>query len=471
MSSNAAASIAAVEAGLLPAVLLDGARDRMALIDRLAHYRVPGLSVAVLEGGQVAWAQGYGLADAATGRPVDRFTRFQAASISKFVTTVAALRLVERGLLALDEPVNARLRSWRLPENDLTAAQPITLRLLVSHRAGTSVSGYGAGYPRTTPLPTLLQVLDGLPPAHTEPVRVVRTPDQHFEYSSGGFAILQQLIGDVTGVPFADVMHEMVLDPLGMTESTFDQQRPDLDSVAASGHRLDGQPVPGGWHLFPEQASGSLWTTPTDLLRFAFGIQAAAKGETGAILGQDTVREMLTPQGGGPTGLGLFLDGDGPARRFSHPGNNTGYHAILTAYVERGQGAAVMVNSDNGWLLQYEVVRAIADVYGWPEYLVTKTVAAVDPASFDACVGEYRWEHGVVRISRGPDGLEWDAPDLGAGRLYPSSSTKFFAVDRPAEVQFLLGAAGHAASLILRYGRLERRASRAPAGGTDAANP
>jgi CubicO group peptidase (beta-lactamase class C family) len=462
MSQSTAASIAAVETGLLPAVLLDGARDRMALADRLVHHRAPGLSVAVLDGGEIAWARGYGLADAATGRPIDAATRFQAASISKFVTTVAALRLVERGLLDLDEPVNARLRSWHVPENELTARQPITLRLLVSHRAGMSVPGYGQGYPRATPLPTLLQVLDGQPPAYTAPVCVVRPPGQQFEYASGGFAVIQQVIEDVTGRPLADVLQEEVLGPLGMSDSTFNLALSgSFESAVASGHRPDGQPVPGGWHLFPEQASGSLWTTPTDLLRFALGLQAAARGEDGAVLEQTLARQMLTPEGEGPTGLGVFLSGHGsPAARFWHPGNNAGYHAILTAYAERGQGAAVMVNSDNGWLLQYEVVRAIADVYGWPEYLVTKSAVVVDPALLDRSVGEYRGTDGVIRIERGPDGLIWASDDLGDVRLYPSSDTELFAVTHPAEIELLPDAAGQPTELILRYGRIERRATR-----------
>jgi hypothetical protein len=169
---------------------------------------------------------------------------------------------------------------------------------------------------------------------------------------------------------------------------------------------------------------------------------------------------MLTRQGNGSMGLGLFLDGDGGTMRFSHPGNNIGYHAILTAYVDRGQGAAVMVNSDNGWPLQYEVVRAIADVYDWPEYLVSKTVAAIDPAAYDRLAGEYHGEQGVVRITRGAHGLEWNASDLGNGRLYPSSGTEFFAVDVPAEIRLEVDGDGSATGLVLRYGRLERRASR-----------
>jgi CubicO group peptidase (beta-lactamase class C family) len=359
--------------------------------------------------------------------------------------------------------VNDRLRSWRLPENAFTAEQPVTLRLLVSHRGGTSVPGYGAGYPRSVAVPTLLEVLDGLPPAHTEPVRVIRTPGQEFQYSSGGFAIVQQLIEDVTGVPFAAFMQEAVLGPLGMADSTFEQLLPaHMEPVAACGHLEDGQPVPGSWHLFPEQASGALWTTPTDLLRFALGIQAAALGDVNSLLSRQTAREMLTPQGTGPMGLGLFLDGGDAAARFSHPGDNTGYHALMTAFVRRRQGAAVMVNSANGWLLTHEVTRAIADVYAWPDYLVTKTIAAVDPAVYEEYVGEYLHEQGVVRITRHADGLAWEAADLGEGRLYPSSRTDFFGADLPVEVRFLLDPNGDAPELHLRYGRLERRASRRP---------
>ena len=219
----------------------------------MKHWGVPGLSVAVAVDGQLAWAAAYGVADASQKNPVTADTLFQAASISKPVTALGALRLVEAGKLALDTDINEYLRRWKLPANKFTREQPVTLRLLLSHRGGTSVHGF-PGYAAGAKLPTLVDILDGRRPANTLPVRVVRLPGKESVYSGGGTTIVQMAIEDVTGQPLAEYMAREVLAPLKMTSSTYEQPLPEsLRASAASGHRPDGQPIAGRFHTYPEQ--------------------------------------------------------------------------------------------------------------------------------------------------------------------------------------------------------------------------
>ena len=207
--------ISRVEGGLAPELQI-GASPTWTLKDRLAHHKVPGLSIAVINGGKVEWSKQYGVRDTKTGEPVGATTLFQVASITKPVTATVALKLVEKGVLDLDRDVNGHLKSWKVPENELTREQKVTLRRLLSHSAGLTVSGF-RGYAAGEPVPSILQVLDGTPPANSAPIRVDKTPGSGFRYSGGGYTVLQLLIEDVTGRSLADLTEEMVLKPAGMT--------------------------------------------------------------------------------------------------------------------------------------------------------------------------------------------------------------------------------------------------------------
>ena len=137
------------------------------LHQRMTYHKVPGFSIAFIDREELAWAKGYGVREAGQADPVTIDTIFQAASISKPVTAIVALRLVEAGFLDLDADVNDILRTWKLPKSKHTqvdgAYRPVTLRGLLSHTAGVTPRGY-PGYPLGKPLPTLRQILDGKPP-------------------------------------------------------------------------------------------------------------------------------------------------------------------------------------------------------------------------------------------------------------------------------------------------------------------
>lgn len=331
------------------------------------QFETPGLSVAVIDGGRLIWAEGFGVCEEGTARPVTSETRFQAASISKPVTAAAVLHLVSRGLLDLDQDVNEKLKTWKLPESAEASHRTVTLRLLLCHGAGTSVHGF-RGYAEGEEVPSLTQILDGQPPANSEAVRVVVRPGNVFRYSGGGYTIVQQLLIDVTGTAFPQLMAEAVLDPLEMRCSTYQQPLSvDWRGAAATGHRKGRKPIPGQCFTYPEMAAAGLWTTPSDLARFVLAIQEAVAGKSTRLLPQQLAEEMLAPQVKPIIGLGLMRQGEAAAARFIHGGANEGFRCQLVGYRTTGQGAVVMTNSDLGGPAAAAVIAAIGSHYGWPK--------------------------------------------------------------------------------------------------------
>jgi CubicO group peptidase (beta-lactamase class C family) len=327
-------------------------------------YKVPGLSVAVVDNFKIVWAKAYGVTEAGGATPVTTKTLFQAGSISKPVAATGALYLVEHGKLSLDEDVNRKLVSWKVPENEFTKDQKVTLRRLMSHSAGLSVHGF-PGYAVDEPVPTLVQIFNGEKPANTAPIRVDLVPGTKSRYSGGGITIEQQLVIDVTGEPFPKFMRETVLDKIGMLDSTYEQPLPAGRAVlAASGTYADGKVVRGKWHIYPEMAAAGLWTTPSDLAQFAIEIALSKQGKANHVLSQAMTQQMLTPQID-RIGLGFFLGDKNNPGQFGHGGADEGFQAMLTMFSDSGHGIAVMANSDNGIAVANYLIKSVAKEYAW----------------------------------------------------------------------------------------------------------
>jgi len=293
-------------------------------------------------------------------------TLFQAGSVSKSVAALGALRLVEHNRLSLDADVNTKLQTWKVPENEFTKEKKVTLRGILSHSAGLTVHGF-PGYAVGKPVPTLVQVLNGEAPANTSAIRADIIPGSKLRYSGGGYTVMQQMIIDVTGKPFPQFMQEAVLKPLGMTNSTYEQPlSEELAATTASGYYPKGKAVKGRWHIYPEMAAAGLWTTASDLARFAISIQHSLGGGSNSGISQSMTRQMLTSQKDND-GLGVFLSGDGRGLRFSHGGRDEGFDATMTAFAETGQGAVIMINANDDSGSVSRIVEAIAREYHWPD--------------------------------------------------------------------------------------------------------
>ena len=375
--TTAHAQIKRVEQGLLPVVLIKG-DPSWSIEERMKFHKAPALSIAVIKDFKIEWAKAYGLKDLESNEPATTETLFQAGSISKSVNAMVAMKKVEQGRISLDEDINAKLTSWKLPDNEFTAKKKVTLRNLLSHTAGTTVHGF-PGYAVTEKVPTLQQILDGTKPANTAAVRVDFEPGSRFRYSGGGTTISQLALMDIEKKPYPDIAKETVLAPLGMSNSTYSQPLPaDWRKKAATGYRGNGSEVTGKIHVYPEMAAAGLWTTPTDLAKFAIELQLSLAGKSNKVLTKQSV-ETMTTAFKDDVGLGFFIERHGNALYFGHGGADEGFRAELVVSRDKGYGVAVMVNSDNGQILR-EVIRGVAREYGWDEFLP----APVEIISLDA---------------------------------------------------------------------------------------
>jgi CubicO group peptidase (beta-lactamase class C family) len=452
------ARIARILGGLRPSVeVTNRPLVRWTLAERMAHYEVPGVSIAAIEGGRVAWARGVGVKQAGGADPVTPATLFQAASISKPIAQTAMLRLVEQGKLALDTNVNVYLTSWKVPDNEHTTVEKVTLRRIASHSAGLTVHGF-PGYADGAAVPTVPQLLDGVAPANTTPVRVDTTPGAITRYSGGGTTVMQQVLVDATGRPFPELMRELVLVPARMTHSTYEQPLPATRAgEAARAHRRDGTPIPGGWHTYPEMAAAGLWTTPTDLATWALAIADARAGRSSALLSTAAATAMLTEQKeGSSVGIGPSLSGSGRTFGFGHGGANAGFHSALIYYPELGTGAAVMTNGDGGPALLREVMAAMAAEYDWPGYRSRAIAAAtLDSAAMSGMAGKYTIKlgpglAGEITIEEGR--LVLRAQRLQVQELIPQSPTQFTMSATGWKVEVARDASGRATGFTVDQG-------------------
>jgi CubicO group peptidase (beta-lactamase class C family) len=325
------------------------APDSLGVPELLAQFKVPAVSVALIRDFKIEWAQAWGVKDVKTGEAVTADTLFQAASISKPVAAMASLRAVQDGRFALDQDVNTILKSWRLPARPSSSGEIVTPRMLMSHTSGTD-DGFGfPGYDPADPRPSIVQILDGQPPSNRGPVRLGRPPMSGFKYSGGAVTIQELALTDAIGRPFAAIMREAVLAPIGMTNSTYEQPLPaDWRSRAAHAHGPDGTPGSAPWRVHPEHAAAGLWTTPTDLAKFAIEVQQALAGRSTRVLSRMMAQEMVTPVGVGPFAVGFTVAKIGEGWYFSHGGSNVGFRCDLIAHRSKGYGVVMMTNGDNG---------------------------------------------------------------------------------------------------------------------------
>jgi len=439
----------AVVSGLMPAVLFAGEPEpRWSLVERMRRYRVPGVGIAVIDHGVIVWRGAYGLRNGSS--KVTPHTVFQAASISKPLAATVALLLVQDHRLDLDAGVNAQLHAWQLPSSGGFTPDGVTLRRLLSHNAGIGVHGF-PGYAAGTALPDERQILDGLPPANSPPIRLVQAPGSGYRYSGGGYQIAQRLMENVTGRPFADLAEHVLLGPLHLRRTAYAANLPpQFAADVATGHDYDGHPVPGGWHRYPELAAAALWSTPDDLARYLAALMHAWQGHADGPLTPALAHQMLTPAIEG-MGLGLGVHGEGAARLVDQAGSTVGYRTYLIGFPARGQGAVIMTNGDGGGDLIRELCRSLARVYHWPGFDARhETLVYLTPAALGALAGDYRMRDYGFTLTLTPHGqkLVGTTPRGSRYTFRPVAPRRFVAVEDGAELVF----DGHAPGRLQVWG-------------------
>jgi CubicO group peptidase (beta-lactamase class C family) len=336
------------------------------LEDLMTESHVPGVSIAVIKDFKIHWAKGYGVADMENGARVDAETLFQAGSVSKPVAAMAVLKAVQDGRFSLDDDINNILCSWKLPDGSFTKDCRVTPRMLASHTSGLG-DGFGfPGYEPGDPLPTLVQILNGQPPSNVGPVLMERPPLSAMKYSGGGSTILQLALTDVIQQPFPQILQDYVIAPIGMMNSAYEQPLSSMrDRSAARGHDRYGRSMGAKWHVHPELFAAGLWTTPTDLAKFAIEVQMSVHGRSNRVLSKSTVQEMLNPVGIGDFAVGFMVEKRGQGWYIQHGGTNQGFMCLLVAHKLHGYGLVAMTNSMSGQVIIDEVRKRVERVYEW----------------------------------------------------------------------------------------------------------
>lgn len=436
------------------------------LVDRMRVLHVPGVSIAIVDGGRIVFARGYGVTDFGGAKAVDSTTLFLAGSISKPIFASGILSLVQQGKLSLDEDVNRKLISWHLPESQYTTVEKVTLRRLLTHSAGLTVHGF-PGYEAGLPLPTIPQLLDGEPPANTPAVRNETVPGARYNYSGGGITIAQLLATDVTREKFPVLMQRLVLKPAGMARSSYENPLPQNRwAETAAGHEKQDTPVSGRWHVYPEMAAAGLWTTASDLARWSIALSDAYNGKSQRLMPTSMAKQMVSRQVEvQPTckegwGLGVEVDGAGNDIHFSHGGRDEGFAANVDMWPVRGQGIAILTNGVSGQLIS-EIQAAFRRMYGIDKAPVTHTAITVDPGTLDKYVGRYQIPNGgTALITREGDGLRIQLGGQQKFELFAEGDRKFFLKAVDAQITFETDASGRATALILEQNGCSPRSPR-----------
>ncbi|ASW73992.1 hypothetical protein CJF12_06580 [Chryseobacterium piperi] len=387
-----------VESGLVPPVRFQG-EPTWTLESRMKYYNVPAVSIAVIKNSKVIWSKAYGLTDVETKIPATPQTLFQVASMSKPVSAYAALKEVELGKIDPDADINSYLKLWKIPENEFTKEKKVTLKNIVSHTAGLTVGGF-PGYEPGQPLPTLIQLLNGQSPANTPAIFVDKVPGKSFRYSGGGYCVMQQMLIDIEGKDFATIMNEKVLTPLGMKNSTFVQPLSEAKaSLAATAYAENGTKVPGRYHTYPEQAPAGLWTTAEDYAKFVIDIQNTLSGKSHTIISQKMAEEFTSPFIEPFIGLGIFVANKNGQVYFHHGGWNEGFSSDFSGSKTSGDGIVVLTNTNKPEFIN-EVVRSVATVYQWPNFMnPVDKILPLAQKDLNSYTGRYKFDkYGFYKI-------------------------------------------------------------------------
>jgi CubicO group peptidase (beta-lactamase class C family) len=431
------------------------------ILDRMAFFKVNGLSIAVVHNYKVVWAKGYGWADVNEKRPVTASTLFKPGSISKSLNAVGVLKLAQDNKLDIYDDINKYLKSWKFPYDSLSKGKKITSANLLSHTAGLSVYGGFPGYNVNSKIPTIPQILDGAEPANTPSVRSLFEPGLQFQYSGGGTIISQLIITDLTNQSYEKFMLDSVLKPMGMKNSFYSAAPPSKNEMNkySMGYTSEGARAEATFHIYPEQAPMGLWTTPTDLCKYIIETQLAYEGKSSKVLNQEMTKLRLTPYIDQSSALGVFIDNRNGVKYFQHDAANEGFKGVYLGSMEGGNGVAIVVNSDNGNIIP-ELLNSVAGVYNWNGFDKPSSITTwkINDTLLQKYAGVYLYDGLIADVSIKPDGLYFWTSGLDA-KMYFTSDKDFINMEFQAEKSFLSDGQGN----ITGYARKVNGKEYAPA--------
>lgn len=384
-----------LENGIRGQVKFLGEPEQLSSItDKLSAYNIPALSLAVIHQGNIEWADTYKNPNFPEVQTLDCNSLFQAASLSKPVTFLAAVRMQAAGEIDLDENIQHYLKDYTLPPGKQTTENPVTLRNIFSHTSGIIAGGY-QGYAKDLALPSDLDIVRGSAGVNSPAIEVVTPPNETLAYSGGGYTLAELALQDIFNEEFAIIMEKWILDPAGMNLASFTQPLPPSKSdQAAKGYTSSGDVLEGGWRNYPEQAAAGLWSNAMDMAKFLIEIYNAYQGKS-SIFSQADIKSILSHERDGHV-YGFILNRSGDDIAITHYGGNAGYNTGMTISLSTGNGLVYLINSDNGWKLGNELFLSASQVYNWQPFKQTNAQRKeVSSEVLKTLPGTYKWNDQV----------------------------------------------------------------------------
>ncbi|WP_297337873.1 serine hydrolase domain-containing protein [Algoriphagus sp.] len=364
------------------------------LTDKMEAYHIPALSLAVINQGKIAWTETYQNENFKQQIKLDSTSIFQAASLSKPVTFLAALRMHTAEKIDLDKNIQDYLKEFVLPIGKQTPANPVTFRNIFSHTSGISPGGY-QGYGRDVEMPTDLDVLKGSAGVNTSPIEVITAPNEILAYSGGAYTLAELALQDIFNDDFSTILKEWILEPAGMENTEFTQPLPESETHrVAKGYTQSGELIEGGWRNHPEQAAAGLWSNSSDLAKFLIEIYNAYQGNS-SIFSTSAIKTILSHERDGHV-YGFIVNRSENDISLTHYGGNAGYRTGMTISLTSGNGLVYLINSDNGGALGNELLLSASKVYDWRHFKQTEVQRKpIEPGVIKELEGKYRWNEQV----------------------------------------------------------------------------
>ncbi len=391
------------------------------ITDKILEYNIPALSLAVIHQGKIEWADTYLNANFPEESKLDCASIFQAASLSKPVTVLAAMRMHATGAIDLDQNIQEYLKDYVLPPGKQTAENPVTLRNIFSHTSGITSGGY-EGYSKDLPLPSDIDILQGASGVNSPPIEVVNPPNETLAYSGGAYTLAEVALQDIFANEFSDFMKEWILEPAGMKHSAFTQPLiTSKPNQVVRGYTQSGTVLEGGWRNHPEQAAAGLWSNASDLAKFLLEIYNAYQGKS-SIFSQSVIKSMLEDERDGLV-YGFIINRSNDDISLTHYGGNAGYRTGMTISLTTGNGLVYLIDSDNGGNLGNELLLSAAQVYEWPHFQQMEVQRTnVSSEVLKQLPGEYKWNDQInlsISIYGTEDAISLHFPNGDAYELTP----------------------------------------------------
>lgn len=433
--------------------------------EAMAEHHLAGLSVAVFDDHSVIETRAFGVKSRTSPMPIDTATAFSTASISKPVTALLCLILDAEGEIDIDAPIADYLESWQLPQSpEYPGAAQVTWRQFLMHTAGTTQHGFADYYEGDT-IPSLIDSLEGRIPRYDKPIEFRFAPGTDWQYSGGGYVIVQLALEDHLGRPLRELAQEMIFSPLGLDNTTMVQpDETDFPSNVALVHDESGVVIRTGLPITPQVSASGMWSTPSDLATFAIALQRALAGETvGPITPAiaRTMTDVFSLEHVGGMGTPFFRGfGFGNTDWFRHDGSNTGVNSDLMASMTGGYGMVLMGNGDdvNTHPVFAMLRREIIDSMQWSSRQTVDEIP-IPPELADAITGRYRgllYDLGLDYSVEVIDGELWIVSDfftqfLGRdrSRMRHLGEGVFGVDDYPNRLRFDLDDQGKVAAVTL----------------------